>query len=73
MDDGVHMPASLHYTRLAIDLNLFVKGEYITDGSHFAWIDLGTYWENLDQACSWGGRFRGGDANHLSVTFGGRK
>lgn len=71
VDDGVHMPASLHYTRLAIDLNLFVRGEFITNGEHFAWLDLGNYWEQLDPACSWGGRFR--DANHLSVTYMGRK
>ena len=71
VEDGVHMPSSLHYTRLAIDLNLFIRGEYITDGQSFGWVDLGNFWENLDPACSWGGRFH--DANHLSVTFGGRK
>jgi hypothetical protein len=69
--DGVHMPSSLHYVKLAIDLNLFVRGEYVSDGSHWAWMDLGNFWERLDPACSWGGRFH--DANHLSVTFGGRK
>jgi hypothetical protein len=71
VDDGVHMPSSLHYTRLAIDVNLFVHGEFIVRGDHAAWRDLGNYWEQLDPACSWGGRFN--DANHLSVTFGGRK
>lgn len=70
-EDRVHMPSSLHYTRLAIDVNLFVRGEFVTKGDSFAWIDLGNYWEQLDPACSWGGRFH--DANHLSVTFGGRK
>lgn len=69
--DGVHMPSSLHYRRLAIDLNLFVRGEFVTRGDHFAWLDLGAYWEQLDPACSSGVRF--GDANHFSVTFGGRK
>ena len=71
VDDGVHMPSSLHYTRLAIDLNLFVNGEFIKRGDHMAWIKLGAYWEALDPACFWGGRFN--DANHFSVTFGGRK
>ena len=71
VEDGVHMPSSLHYTRLAIDLNLFVGGEYVSDGQSFAWIDLGDFWEALDPACSWGGHFH--DANHLSVTFGDRK
>lgn len=69
--DRVHMPASLHHTRLAIDLNLFVRGEFVTNGEHFAWVDLGNFWEALDPACSSGVRF--GDANHFSVTFGGRK
>lgn len=68
--DGVHMRGSLHYYRLAQDLNLFVGGVYITDGSHPAWKDLGEFWESLDAACRWGGRFR--DANHVSVTWGGR-
>ena len=71
MEDGVHMPSSLHYTRLAIDLNLFVAGEYVTDGQSFAWVDLAGFWENLDPACCSGVHF--GDANHFSVTFGGRK
>lgn len=71
VEDGVHMQSSLHYTRLAIDLNLFVRGEFITKGDHFAWIDLASYWEALDPACKSGLHF--GDANHFSVTFGGRK
>lgn len=69
--DRVHMPSSLHYTRLAIDLNLFIRGEFITSGDHFAWLDLGNYWEQLDPACCSGVRFH--DANHFSVTFGGKK
>ena len=68
--DGVHMPSSLHYVKLAQDLNLFVDGHYVSDGEHFAWVDLGNYWESLDPACAWGGRFK--DANHVSVTFGGK-
>ena len=69
--DRVHMPASLHHTRLAIDLNLFVAGQFITSGEHAAWLDLAAYWEALDPACCSGARFN--DANHLSVTFGGKK
>lgn len=73
VDDGVHMPSSLHYTRLAIDLNLFVRGAYVTRSDDMSWIDLGSYWKSLDPACTWGGDFPQGDANHFSVTFGGRK
>lgn len=69
--DRVHMPSSLHYTRLAIDLNLFIDGAFITHSDHVAWRDLGAYWEQLDPACSSGIRFH--DANHFSVTFGGKR
>jgi hypothetical protein len=75
VDDGVHMPSSLHYRRLAIDLNLFVRKsggswEYITDSQDPVWYDLGTFWETLDPLCRWGGRFD--DANHVSIAYGGR-
>ena len=69
--DGEHMRGSLHYKRLAIDLNLFVDGRYITSSTHPAYVELGTYWESLHELCTWGGRFS--DANHFSVTHGGRK
>lgn len=73
--DGVHMKHSLHYCRLAADVNLFVQEEdgawrWVTHGDDPAWISLGEYWESLDPACTWGGHF--GDANHISVTNHGR-
>lgn len=71
VQDGMHMPSSLHYVGLAQDMNLFCNGEYITHSDHFAWIDLAGFWEALDPACCSGVHF--GDANHFSVTFGGRK
>lgn len=60
---------SNHKQRLAIDLNLFVDGEYITDGDHPKYKELGEYWESLGGA--WGGRFN--DANHFSMEHHGRK
>lgn len=60
---------SNHKSRLAIDLNLFVKGKYITNGDHPAYKALGEYWESLGG--SWGGRFN--DANHFSLEHNGRK
>ena len=68
--DAVHMEDSLHYSRLAIDLNLFVNGRYVTDGNHFCWVDLGAFWEGLDPLCRSGRHF--GDANHLSITWENR-
>ena len=68
--DGVHMKGSLHYQRLAIDLNLFVNGRYIRSSTHPAYVQLGTYWESLHPLCRWGGRFH--DANHFYITHAGK-
>lgn len=68
--DAEHMRGSLHYQRCAIDLNLFVDGEYISDGSHPAYRELGAFWKSLDDLCAWGGDF--GDANHFSIRDGGK-
>jgi hypothetical protein len=69
--DLEHMDGSLHYSRLAIDLNLFVNGRYVTSSSSPAWKELGLFWESLDPDCSWGGRFS--DANHFSIAHGGKR
>ena len=70
--DGVHMNNSLHYDRLAQDLNLFVGELQIKDSGHPLWLELGQYWENLHPECAWGGRFKQRDACHFSVRYGGR-
>lgn len=57
--DG-HKDDSLHYKRLAIDLNLFKNGRYLT--STKAHEPLGLFWESLEG--TWGGRFD--DGNHYS-------
>jgi len=51
---------SFHYKRLAIDLNLFYSGRYLT--STKAHQQLGEFWELLGG--SWGGRWQ--DGNHYS-------
>lgn len=58
---------SLHRKRLAIDLNLFKKGKYLTGTESY--LSLGEYWESIGG--SWGGRFR--DGNHFSLEHGGVK
>ena len=71
-----HMKKSLHYERLAIDLNIHVK-EPVPDppgyfkwryvkGEHWLWGDLGTYWKSLDPQNRWGGDFDSVDLNHFS-------
>jgi hypothetical protein len=62
-------PNSLHRSRLAIDLNLFKEGEYLTRTEDHA--PLGRFWESLHPLCRWGGRFD--DGNHYSITHGGMK
>ena len=69
-EDAHHMRVSLHYSRLAQDLNLFVGGEYIMDGSHPAWVAVGEHWEAMHELCAWGGRWQ--DANHFSLRHEGR-
>ena len=65
-----HMSGSLHYERLAQDLNLFIDGEWISDGSHPAWKVLSDFWKGLDPLCAAGIDF--GDANHFSIRHGGK-
>lgn len=64
--DG-HMENSLHYIRLAIDLNFFRDGDYLIDTEDYR--DAGEYWESIGG--SWGGRFK--DGNHFSLSYQGRK
>lgn len=70
--DGVHMRNSLHYDRLASDFVLYdgETGEPVYDGNDSRWLRLGEFWKSLDPLCRWGGDFR--DANHFSLTHGGR-
>ncbi len=59
---------SLHTKRLAVDLNLFINGQYQTNSA--AYLPLGEYWESIGG--SWGGRFRDRpDGNHFSLEHEG--
>jgi len=58
--DARHKRGSFHYKRLAIDLNLFRDGIYLTSTS--AHEPLGVFWESLGG--TWGGRWK--DGNHYS-------
>lgn len=62
-----HKQNSFHYQKLAIDLNLFKDGKYLTSTESHR--PLGEFWESLGG--SWGGRFgdnkgKGADGNHYS-------
>ena len=56
-----HKRGSFHYRRLAIDLNLFKDGNYLTETTDHQ--ELGEFWESIGG--SWGGRFN--DGNHYSL------
>lgn len=65
---GSGITNSLHTQRLAVDFNLFIKGEYQTKTE--AYKPLGEYWESLGG--SWGGRFKSNpDGNHFSLANNG--
>ena len=54
---------SLHMLKLALDLNLFRDGRYLSKTEdHHA---LGRYWESLHPLNRWGGRY--GDGNHYEM------
>ena len=58
---------SVHKDRLAIDLNLFKNGRFLTATEDHKM--MGEYWESLGG--TWGGRFN--DGNHYSLEHQGRK
>jgi hypothetical protein len=62
---------SLHECRLAVDVNLFYGGGWVSDGASPHWERVGTLWESMGG--TWGGRFPTRDANHLSLEHEGRR
>lgn len=64
---------SLHCQRLAIDFNLFLGNQYLTDSKDYEF--LGEHWEQLGNdefRTRWGGRFKNADGNHFSIEYEGR-
>ncbi len=53
---------SFHKLRLAIDINLYKEGKYLTKTEDHK--VLGEYWESLGG--TWGGKFSQADGNHYS-------
>lgn len=60
---------SAHKNRLAIDLNLWKDGNYLSDTPSYTF--LGDYWESLHPLCRAGIHF--GDGNHFSMIRDGVK
>ena len=60
---------SAHKQRLAVDLNLFVDGQYLPHTWQHR--QFGEYWKALHRDNRWGGDFRREDGNHYSRHFDG--
>jgi len=60
---------SAHKQRLAVDLNLFKNGKYLTKTSDHK--PFGQYWKGLRADNKWGGEFKSPDGNHYSKRYGG--
>lgn len=58
---------SCHKLRLAIDLNLFKDGKFLSSSEDHR--QLGEWWESVGGA--WGGKFETPDGNHYSFTHEG--
>lgn len=66
--NGKGISNSLHLSKLAIDLNLFIKGVY--QAGTPAYKPLGDYWKSIGG--SWGGDFKSRpDGNHFSLEHNG--
>ena len=65
---GAGIANSLHLSRLAIDLNLFVGG-VLAEAS--AYKPMADYWLTLDPLCCAGYYFHSCDADHFSVSYKG--
>lgn len=67
--EGKGIMLSQHTQRLAIDLNLFKDGVFLSSTKHHQ--PLGEWWEQQHPLCRWGGRFN--DGNHYSLEHEGRQ
>lgn len=63
---GTGIAHSLHMDRLAIDINLFKDGVYLTTSEAYA--QLGAWWVTLGPMYRWGGNFKRIDADHFSIS-----
>jgi len=57
---------SVHCDRLAIDLNLFKDGQFLTEPA--AYVQLGNWWKTLGEHYRYGGDFKIRDYDHYSIS-----
>lgn len=63
--DRVHHPKGLHPRGLAVDVNVYINGEYISAGGHPIWTDIDEMAHRLHPKLSNGSEFN--DSNHISL------
>ena len=72
---GAGIAKSLHCSRLAIDLNLFKAGKFLSNSEDHK--PLGEFWKTCSTPginCCWGGDFKSNpDGNHYSIEHNGVK
>ena len=67
---GIGIKNSEHCKRLAIDLNLFRAGVYLTASEDYK--PIGDWWKTQHDLCRWGGDFVSNpDGNHFSMEDAG--
>lgn len=64
---GVGIVHSNHLVGLAVDLNLYLEGRYLTKSEDH--LKLGLWWEKQHPLARWGGRWN--DGNHYSLEHDG--
>lgn len=70
-DAGLGVYPSVHTDRLAIDLNLFKDGKFLTSTTDY--FKIGQLWKSKHELCRWGGDFvKRKDGNHFSMVHNGR-
>ncbi len=68
-----HMIGSMHYARLAADINIFYQGDWLEtyEQAPDIWDSLGRIWKAQHEHARWGGDFEEKDLNHFSFTYNG--
>lgn len=63
--DRIHNPKGFHPKGLAVDLLVYINGDYLTSGSHPIWKELDAMAHELHPSLNFGDEFN--DSNHLSL------
>lgn len=68
---GAGITNSLHCIGLAIDLQLYKDGVWLSHLEDYR--PIGEWWKQQHPLCRWGGDFQKPDSDHFSIEWQGRK